>query len=444
MRCEADDEFHELIEREPLLARQAARQLAQRLHDTGILFGNRVLPTSLKPHLMPVSVRDQFIADTSRLFAALERIGDVLFSDRDLQEQLSSRGEMRISRDGGWRLLEIDPGFGTSAVICRPDMLFTGGRLRLLELNSDSPAMMTFADRLQAIQRELFPMVQIEERWQLTYYWRTRALRDALMRCYREWGGSAEHPVVAVIDWPGQKTSHEQEHLARELTALGCPAFVCHPHELSISGGRLHGRGQPIDIVQRRLLFRDFLARPDDLAPLLRAYEDRMVCMINPLRSYFLGSKMFLSQLCTPFVQERLTPDERELVAQFLPHTFVVSPSSVAMLDDRTRWVLKPAHSCGGEGVIIGRNVTEKRWQECVAGAVTRSTVAQEFQPISRYRVPLAAPEGVDVVDLYANWNPFILDGRCAGDITRVSPNQVIGITTKGGLLPCVTVGARR
>ncbi len=440
----AEAEFDQLIVERPDLAESAARSLSDELRARGILFGDKLLPTCLKPHLLPAALREHFVRETSLLFSVIERVGNLLFSDSALKRELSKRGEMRIRRDGGWRLMGIDPGFAPSAIVCRPDMLWTGDRLRLIEFNADSPAMMTFADRLQEIQRTLFPMKQIEERWQITYHWRTRRLYEALLSTYAAWGGKSRTPTIAIVDWPEQKTRHEQELLARELTRMGCPSFTCHPGELSISGGRLHGKGEPIDIVQRRVLFTDFLARASETAPLLKAYEERMVCMINPLRSYFLGSKMFLSQLCMPLIRERLSQAENEVVTRVLPHTFLVTAGNTSRLRDREHWVLKPAHGHGGSGVLIGAHTSELDWTRCLEDTSKRTYVAQEFQPIPRYRVPWQAGDRLSFVDLYANWAPFIIGGQCAGDITRVSSRPIVGISADGALLPCVTVGARR
>ena len=415
---------------DPVRTTAAAAALARALAAHRIEFGGSLLPTSIKPHFVRRTVSDLWTRRLADFIDVLEQTAKRLSADPTFRRT----GPFAPA---AWELLDIDPGFGRAAVVCRPDVVWRGSEIAVLELNADSPAMMVYADVVQELQRELFPLDRFGPD-ELTCERRTPALHAALLATYREWGGTSAHPVIAIVDWPDQKTRGEQELLARALTALGTPAFVCHPAELETRGGRLLGRGQPIDIVQRRILFPEILQRCDELVAFLTAYRERLACVVNPLSSYAVGCKAVLAELSRLGRRGRLAEAERATVARVLPTTALVSELEDDELEDRESWVLKPSFGSGGSGVIVGRFVDDATWRARIVAARRRARdwVVQAAQPIPRYRVPVA--NGSEA--LFANWSPFFFAGMPAGSIARASADPVVGISARGALLPTILV----
>jgi len=429
--CSAEQEFDARFQADAARARAATDSFYADLIASKVRFGGAPLPTSIKPHFIRRSDNDRWSALLSRFLRLLERTAEELRADPTFRSQDWFPPE-------AWELLDIDPGFSRTAVVCRPDIVWDGSSIGLLEMNADSPAMMLYADVVQDLQRQHFPLNELQDSGSLTFERRVPALLDALVASYREWGGTAERPVVAIVDWADQKTRSEQEHLARVFSELGYPSFVCAPHELEVRGGRLLGRGEPIDIVQRRILFPQIIKRRPELEAFLTAYRERMACVVNPLRSYLVGCKLTLAVLFHPEVRARLTADEIELLKNTLPCTIPPREVDESELLQRNRWVLKPAFGSGGTGVVIGRYVDAATWQDAVQLARSGEWVAQTYQPIPLYRVPIATVAGNAMTPLYANWNPFFFGGKAAGGIARVSSNPVVGISARGALLPSV------
>lgn len=416
----------------PDRASEATDQLRLRLAERKIAFGDDPLPTSIKPHFIRRSDNDDWTGILSEFLSVVEATSHELRLDPAFR-----RAEL-FSREA-WELFDIDPGYKRSGVVCRPDVIWEGRRIGLLELNADSPAMMLYADEVQELQREIFPLRDIDRDGGLTFDHRIPVLLEALVETYREWGGTEEKPSIAVVDWPGQKTSSEQSHLARCFAAAGHHAFVCHPHELELRGGRLYGRGERIDIVQRRLLFPEVVARKAELGPLLTAYREHGVCVVNPLRSYLVGCKGVLAEVCKR--RPQFPEATRAVIDRVLPATHSIDDIDPAELRDRARWVLKPAFGSGGSGVQIGRYTDDATWEKAVERARAGGWIAQGYLPIPLYRVPLtSAPPGGAELPLYANWNPFFFGGKPAGGIARVSREPVVGISARGALLPTVII----
>lgn len=428
----AEASFDALVREDPERTRSAIDELRRLLTSREIRFGGGPLPTSLKPHFVRRADNDHWI----------HLLGKALTIMEDTAEELRSSKKFR--QDGpfsaeAWDLFDIDPGYSRTAVVCRPDVVWESGRIGMLEMNADSPAMMLYADVIQDLQRSLFPLDRIDGGL-LTFEYRIPALLETLVSTYREWGGTSASPVIAIIDWPGQKTSSEQEQLAIAFNKLGSPSFTCSPHELEIRGGRLYGRGEPIDIVQRRLLFPEMVQRRAEVGALVTAYRERFACVINPLRSYLIGCKAILSELCNRERQKRFTPEQASVLQAILPCTVGPDEMSDDELQERIRWVLKPIFGSGGSGVVIGRYTDEATWEHALRVARQGNWVAQTFLPIPLYRVPLTSTSAFAMLPLYANWNPFFFGGRAAGGIARVSSDPVVGISARGALLPSVLV----
>jgi uncharacterized circularly permuted ATP-grasp superfamily protein len=167
--------------------------------------------------------------------------------------------------------------------------------------------------------------------------------------------------------------------------------------------------------------------------------------MVNPLRSYLLGTKALLAMLWEPSFQELLSPAERSAIENAVPLTRILDESTArCLMDERERWVLKKAESHGGRHVILGPVVDDAEWRHCLAEGLTSSApwIAQRAQTVPRYRLPSAdsATGALTLADRYINWNPFLFAGRYAGGITRASDSILINICLGGGLIPTVAV----
>jgi hypothetical protein len=90
-------------------------------------------------------------------------------------------------------------------------------------------------------------------------------------RATREWGGAADPPTIAIVDWREVPTWSEFEILRDAFTARGVPTIVCDPRELTFDNEALTCGATRIDLVYRRVLINDIVARSQDCAALLKA-----------------------------------------------------------------------------------------------------------------------------------------------------------------------------
>ena len=337
-------------------------------------------------------------------------------------------------------LVGISPRYQQKIPSCRPDFLWNEKKISLLELNCDSPAMMTFTDVLEEWQinrllPEILPITQKAEPN------RTRFLYNALLKCFKEAGGENSKPTIAIVDWRGGKTAHELQKTSQFFEEFGSNSFVCDPRDLVYKDGKLTFENKVIDVVQRRVLFPDFVSRKDELKPLLDAYKEGAVCMVNPLRSYICGNKNFLTFLSAP-KNTHVFPEEclKALSRTVIPTKRLEEAVIADVIKEQNRWVLKASFSYGGQSVHFGRSTSKKDWQALLTNANPSEWVLQPILEIPQIDLPVKIDGKVVNQPFYANWSPWFFGGEYAGSTTRSSAEPLVSISCRGALHPTVPI----
>ena len=160
-------------------------------------------------------------------------------------------------------------------------------------------------------------------------------------------------------------TWSEFELLRDAFTGRGVPTVVCDPRELTLEGGVLRAAGAAVDLVYRRVLINDIVARQDDCRALVDAYAQRVACVANSLRCKIPHKKAFFAVLTDERRSPLFTDQEREIIRRHVPWTVLVSDGraqrdgrSFDLLTfirrDREQLVIKPNDEYGGASVTLG------------------------------------------------------------------------------------------
>ena len=250
---------------------------AQHMRDARLVFGGRLSCPFLRPLFMDAR-------DEARQRAACEvvaRVGERII--REAMQDETLLGAIRPVRCGasagrdrpGLRVRQHgqSPGLvppARLADVCRVQRRIAG-RLRLHRDARGGVRAVADHGRASASTstREPYPMMD--------------AMLEALIASYRDWGGTARAPRIVITDFRGVPTWSEFEILAHRFTARGVPTLIADPRDLEIVNGRLVAYGQAVDLVYRRALMNDLVARPDDTRVLVQAYRDRLACVANTL-----------------------------------------------------------------------------------------------------------------------------------------------------------------
>ena len=436
------------------------RDLTERQRVRRLRFGDRVLCPFLRPFFLDAAeeARVKHVAET--LWTLGERVARVAIDSPRLLRQLAlSESEIRLAH--------IDPGYATASTAARADAFILPDSLQFAEYNGESPAGAGYSQGLAELFAEEPLMARFRHQFDARFYRPVEALLDALMASYREWGGTASPPLMAIVDWREVPTFSEFEILRDAFVARGVPTIICDPRDLEYVGTAgpypgtgLYVHGRRIDLVYRRVLINDIIAREDECRALLDAYEQRAVCVANSLRCKIPHKKAFFAVLTDERHAGLLSADEREIVHRHIPWTALVEDGPVSrggttvdllplLRADRDQFVIKPNDEYGGTGVTLGWETSESEWDTAIARAVAerdRGWVAQERIAVRHERFPVcddAAPRGVTTRDMLVDFAPYIFRGRLAGFLTRLSATGLANVTSGGGQVPAFVVSLK-
>jgi hypothetical protein len=217
---------------------------------------------------------------------------------------------------------------------------------------------------------ELPVMATFARRYRLRQFSPVERLLETLLSTYREWGGTAV-PNIAILDWENLPTSNEFVLLRDHFAAHGVPTIICSPDDLEYRDRQLRCGAFRIDLVYKRIIIREFLARYDETHPLIRAYVNHDVCLVNPFRCKIIHNKAVFEILTDDKHQNWFTTSETEAIHHSVPWTRRVADRKttrngrrINLLEfirrNRSLLVLKPNDDYGGHGVYFGSQADER------------------------------------------------------------------------------------
>jgi len=426
-------EYHSLLEDGDRAAESAAA-LTEGQRARRLVFGDRPLCVALRPNLISRPQYDAITRASETLYSALGKLERALLTDADLRLELDLDPAEAS-------LVLADPGFSESSPSARLDG-FVGedGVIRYVEYNAESPAGMAYNDELAAVFATLPVMRAFKKKHRLTAFPVRGKQLAVLRRAHRPRG---ELRTVAIVDWRGLPTLTEFEMFAAYFTSHGLRAIICAPEDLTYSRRTLRAGGTRIDVVYRRVLTSELLAKPEVARPLVRAYLDGTVTVVNSFRAKLLHKKMSLALLSDERYAKLYTPAERKTIAMHIPWTRKMREGHTTykgaivdlvelVMERRDRFVLKPNDEYGGKGVVLGWTVDQHEWEQTVLAGLTASYVVQERVSVPRYPFPVLL-DRMHYLDLSIDHDPYLFWGRVSGCLTRLSSSALLNVTAGAG-----------
>jgi uncharacterized circularly permuted ATP-grasp superfamily protein len=239
--------------------------------------------------------------------------------------------------------------------------------------------------------------------------------------------------VIAIVDWQGLPTAPEFEMFKAYFEEQGVKTLICDPRLLELRRGSLYAEGKPVNLIYRRVLTSELLARGDETRALRDAYVAGGACVVNSFRAKLLHKKMSLALLSDDRYERLYTLGQRAAIRRHIPWTRRVRPELAEDIARRRETlVLKPNDEYGGKGVVLGWTVEQAEWEAAIEVATTQSYVVQEAVEIPRIPFPIAL-DGLKYIDLAVDLDPYLFDGRPGGFMTRVSAAALLNVTAGAG-----------
>ena len=431
-------------------------QFFARLRKAKLTFGDRVHCPFLRPFFLSPEdeQRVRIVAETIAAFG--ERVASAALEDRSLFAQFRLRPEEE-------RLARMHAGYGLASTASRLDAFLLPDSLKCAEYNGESPAGAGYSESLAEIFGELPVMASFSKRYEVHSYPLTAKLLDALVMSYIDWGGTSKRPQIAIVDWREVPTWSEFEILKQRFEKLGVPTLIADPRDLVFDGKTLAAQGTKIDLVYRRVLINDIVARPQECQALVKAYSANAVCVANTFRCKIPHVKAFFAVLTDERNGALFSHQERELIRRHIPWTRVVQDVGTARYGEhvdlvafiranRENLVLKPSDEYGGTGVTLGWETSERDWDDAIERAVSAANpgekncawIVQERIPIRREVFPyIAADNNVEFRDMLVDLAPYLFRGKLCGFLTRLSATGLANVTSGGGQVPAFRVSPR-
>ena len=306
-------------------------------------------------------------------------------------------------------------------------------------------------------------MKKFSKQFEVHGYTLSEKLLDALIATYLEWGGGSQRPQMAIVDWREVPTWSEFQILKERFEKMRVPVVLADPRDLVFDGKTLSAHGKKIDLVYRRVLINDIVARPAECAALVKAYASGAVCVANSFRCKIPHVKAFFAVLTDERNDALFSAAERALIQRHVPWTRVVKDvktqhygETIKLLEfvrqHRENLVLKPSDEYGGTGVTLGWETSDCAWENAIQAAISSPDpenngacwIVQERIPIRREVFPYITASGdVEFRDMLVDFAPYLFRGKLAGYLTRLSATGLANVTSGGGQIPAFRVSLK-
>jgi hypothetical protein len=439
------DHYHDILRQSDLAT--LASQLDAGQRSRRMLVGkarDRLVCSVLRPRFVTQTQYTTLIDAATHVGRAIRTIGAAALHDPQL---LAPYALSAVEHE----LFAINPGYPGAAAFGRLDgfLAADGSECYFVESNLESPAGIAYDEALAAIFDQTESMATFRKQYQAEALPVRQYLQSLLLDTYQQWGGNGI-PTVAIVDFPHVVTWSEFEHLRDHFIAEGIPTVLAGPDDLRYAGGKLYAGDTHINLVYRRILQHEFLREYDLAHPLIRAYADHAVCVVNPLCSKPVHTKLImwlLSDQDGP-AAGLLNDDQHTAVQRHVPWSRIVQAGTTRyqgeridlvtfIRQNRERLVLKPNDEYGGTGVILGWETTPSEWEQAIDLALATPSLVQERVPVPVELYPTwNAEEGLLISPRYVDSDPCIYGDLALGCLTRIASTALLNVSAGGGSAP--------
>ena len=438
---EAIARYHKLIESEPYIDLAWAKALQERIKTEKL--GGRPISPVLRPHFI-----------TNRQYAAVVKAAESLFSAINRVEELALANPALLARmqllPAERMMAQVDPGYSFFSVTGLLDTALNNGSLRFVSHNADAPAGVVFGDVLADVFYDAPPVKEFRKKYKLSKIGGTKYLLSALLKAFKDFGGKTKKPHIAIVEFrqPFQSSEASEYTLLAEMFAReGCPTEITSPDQLEYRNGVLRRGDFAIDIVYRRVRLQEFLVRFDLSHPLVRAYKDRAVCMVNSFRSELGRKKAVFDLLTDDAVTSKFPAVEKRAIKDFIPWTRMVQAAKTTyrghtvdlpefVMKHRTKLVLKPNDDSAELNSFRGAETDDLGWEKALRQAMRVPYVVQEVAEPARAVFPLMQYGSLMMKEMQIDVHPHSFLGKVHGCSSWLSVAGSSGFSTLTGLAP--------
>ncbi len=443
---EAVARYHKILESNSYKDLAWAEALSQRMKESGLFVSARPVCPVLRPHFLSHRQYASLAKYSELLLSSIGRVKQIALSTPALQARMELLPAEKM-------LASIDPGYSHHSVTSLLESCVDNGSVRFMDYVADGPLGIAYGEILSNLFLETAPVKEFKKRYGLTKMAGSKSLLHAILKSYKEFGGR-KTPNLAIVELrqPFQTIeSAEYQLLADAFGKLGYPAQVVNLDQIEYRNGILRRGDYTIDLVYRCVKVQDFLIRYDLTHPLVRAYKDRAICMVNSFRAELAQKKAIFDLLTDEDITQSFPAAERRVIRDSIPWTRVVNDATTIYQDrqvdlvefiqkNRKTLVLLPNDENSDHHEFRGWETDEAGWDRALKTALRVPYVVQEKTEPAVSTFPLYQWGSVEMRPLRVDVHPHTFLGKaqgCSSWLSAVDPGR---FSTLSGIAPTFVI----
>jgi uncharacterized circularly permuted ATP-grasp superfamily protein len=402
--------------------------------------GGRLICPFLRPNFISRRQYEGLVKTAESLIGAIDRMEQMVLATPALLARLDLLPAEKM-------LAAIDPGYQALEVAARLDTHLNNGSLHFVQYNADSPTGAGYADALAEIFYEIPPVKEFRKKYSLAKVGSRKHLLQALLKSYKQFGGTKK-PNIAIVEFrPAYHSGQSEFELFRDFfREEGYNVEIVSPEQLEYRNHILRKGNFEINVVYRRLGVQEFLIRFDLTHPLVQAYRERAVCVVNSFRSELAHKKAMFGLLTDESVTAKFPAAERKAIRDHVPWTRLVAACKTTYEDrpidlpefitqNREKLALKPNDDYTDLHSYFGWEMDGAEWERALKQAMRSPYVVQERVEPVRSVFPLMSFGHLEFREMQVDVHPHAYLGKVQGCSSWLSTGKA-GFSSAAGIVP--------
>jgi uncharacterized circularly permuted ATP-grasp superfamily protein len=433
--------YNKLLESGPYRDLSWADALHQRMESGKLSAGGRLICPFLRPNFISRRQYDSLVKSGEALICAIDRMEQMVLASPSLLARLELLPAEKM-------LAFIDPGYQALEVAARLDTHLVNGNLHFVQYNADSPTGAGYADALAEMFYDIPPMKEFRKKYTLAKVGSRKHLLQALLKSYKQFGGAHKKPNIAIVEFkPAYYSGQSEYELFRDFFRdEGYAVEIVSPEQLEYRNRVLRKGTFEIDLVYRRLGVQEFLLRFDLAHPLVQAYRDHAVCVVNSFRSELAHKKAMFGLLTDETLIAKFPAMERKAIREHVPWTRLVQQAKTTydektvdlpefITQNREKLALKPNDDYSDQHSYFGWEMEAPEWERALKQAMRTPYVVQERVDPVRSVFPLMSFGHLEFREMQVDVHPHAYLGKVQGCSSWLSSGQA-GFSSAAGIVP--------
>lgn len=442
---EAISRYHRILESEPYRDLRWVKNLQDEMEARQLSAGGRLLCPFLRPNFVTQKQYDNLVKTGEALISAVDRMLRMALAS----PQLLSRMQLFPAEK---MLAAIDPGYEMSEVSAQLDLQIQNGSLHVMQYNADALTGAAWSEGLADLFYDCAPVKEFRRRYNLTRVGGKKPFLSALLKAYKMFSTGSPvaktKPNIAILEFRDPTGRSEYEIYRDYFRAEGFQTEMVSPDQLEYRNGVLRSGNFEIDLIYRRISAQEFLLRFTLNHPLVQAYRDHRVCIVNSFRSELSHKKAMFALLTDETLTAKFPINERKAIREHVPWTRVVKTGKSQYHDEpiddlieyirqnREKLVLRPNDEYSDMHSFIGYEHDEGSWARAIREALRAPYVVQERVKPARTVFPLMSYGHLEFKEMQVDVQPQAFLGKVAGCSSYVSSSGPGSYSPASGFAP--------